>query len=833
VANVVRELAVIKGWLAGLFRSDPLGTVPPHPIDWREKFEQAVAMHRQGHLSDAKHAYVEILEIFPDNFDVLHLCGVVEYQVGRFSEAADLIGKAIAKDPDQAPAYSNLGLVLLNLGRVQDALGNFDRALILQPEYAEALFNRGNAYRQLGRFQEALDSYARATESRPAYLEAMNNEGLVLVDLNRSAEALSCFEKALQIAPDSADALANRAATLCGLNRNEEALADLEKLVALYPERAEAHYYSIACVLAIVGDPKSALASFDRVISLNPASAEALNGRGSALRDLGRHQEALSSYDLALEVKPDFPEALDNRGTVLANLGRHDEALESHERALVLRPGFPQALVNRASVLRETGSRLAALDGYWEAIEADPTSLVTRFKSLVARVPVLATDIGEIEHSRSEFQEELQVLEAWSFLRAHGDEHKAVGAIQPFHLAYQEENNRDLLARYGALCSTLMERWRQRAGGIRLTSRPQRGGLPMRVGIVSAHIRNHSVWNAIVKGWLERIDSTEIEFEVFHLGATQDEETEFAKAHCARFHSGVRSLESWAKSISERDLDALIYPEVGMDAMTVRLASMRLAPTQMGAWGHPETTGLPTIDYYLSAECFEGPQSPQCYTEKLVPLPNLGCYYGYEVVEPAQSDLRDPELPVFICPGTPFKYAPQHDEVFVEIAQRVGNSQFVFFTYLLVPLLSQRLEKRLAKVFDDAGLDSSKFVKFVPWQPKPEFYFLLGRANVYLDTIGFSGFNTVMQAIECGLPIVTCEGRFMRGKFGSAILKRIGLGELVANSDESYAAIASRLALEPAFNAQAREKILTKRQVLFCDGAPIDALQKFLVGLRA
>ena len=826
-----------KGWLAGLFRSGPLGTVPPPPIDWREKFEQAVAMHRKGHLSDAKHAYAEILEMFPDNFDALHLCGVVEYQVGRLAEAADLITKAIAKDPDQAPAYSNLGLVLLSLGRVEDALANFDRALILQPQYAEALLNRGNAYRQLGRLEDALASYDKAIDSRPGHVEAMNNMGLVLVDLNRAADALACFEKALQIAPDSDDVLANRAAALCALDRNEEALADLERLVAHNPARAETHHYNIACVLALMGNPKSALARFDLVIALNPGNAEALNGRGSALRDLGADQDALSSYDLALEVKPDFPEALDNRGTVLANLGLHDEALESHERALKLRPGFPQALVNRASVLRETGRRVAAIDGYREAIEADPASLVTRFKSAVARVPVLATDFGEIENSRSEFQVELQLLEAWSFLHAHGDEHRAVGAIQPFHLAYQEENNRDLLARYGALCSTLMQRWRQRPGGIRLTSRPQRAGLPMRVGIVSAHIRNHSVWNAIVKGWLARIDPTKIEFDIFHLGAAQDQETEFAKAHCAHFHSGVRRLESWAKSISERDLDALIYPEVGMDAMTVRLANMRLAPTQICAWGHPETTGLPTIDYYLSAECFEDPKSPECYTEKLVPLPNLGCYYGHEVAEPAQCDLRafglNPERPVFICPGTPFKYAPQHDGVFVAIARRVGNPQFVFFTYSLVPLLSKRLGERLAKVFDDAGLDCSKFVKFVPWQPRPGFYALLGQADLYLDTIGFSGFNTVMQAIECGLPIVTRQGRFMRGRFGSAILKRIGLEELVAYSDESYAAIACRLALEPAFNTKTREKILAARHLLFCDSAPIDALQDFLIGLKA
>lgn len=71
---------------------------------------------------------------------------------------------------------------------------------------------------------------------------------------------------------------------------------------------------------------------------------------------------------------------------------------------------------------------------------------------------------------------------------------------------------------------------------------------------------------------------------------------------------------------SEARLDVLLYPELGMDPLTPQLAALRLAPVQVASWGHPETTGMPTIDHYLSAELFEAADSEEYYSERLVRL---------------------------------------------------------------------------------------------------------------------------------------------------------------------------------------------------------------------
>lgn len=861
-----------KGWFSRRFGKSRIREASPISDNVQDLLEQAVALHREGSVADAKVIYDRILAIQPGHFDTLHLSGVIQYQCGQHADAVRLVKKAIEVNPNQAPPYSNLGLALQKLGRPQDALISFNRALVLQPQFVDALFNRGNVNRELGHFQEALNDYDGAIALRPDYPAALSNRGLTLGALNRTEEAVASFDKALAVDPDHIDAHINRGAALCVLNRHEEALANFDRVIALYPAHAEAHnnrgaalgglsrhedalasydralackpsyaeaLYNQGVTLGVLQRYEASLASYDAALSVKPHYPEALNGRGTTIRDLGRQSDALASYDRALSLKPDFPEALDNRGSVLMSLARHEEALAAHDMALALRPEFPQALSNRATVLREIGEQSAAMKSYRAAVRADPASLQLRFKLLMACIPVLAEDAREIELSRTLFGEELRLLQEWLSSNRANDEDQAVGAMQPFHLAYQDINNRELLRGYGELCTSLMAEWQRKNGFFTqaFARRSARGHARIRLGIVSAHVHNHSVWNAIVKGWVQKIDRRKFEIDIFYLGTSLDDQTKLAESSCDHFESGAFGLAEWTKRIAKREPDVLIYPEVGMDAMTSRLASMRLAPMQIAAWGHPETTGFSTIDFYLSADGFEAPHSQECYTEKLVPLPNLGCYYEPEVVSVIEIDLSeigiDPGSPVFICPGTPFKYAPQHDSVFVDIARRLENAQFVFFSFGPTPLLSGRLAERLKNSFEAANLDFSSFVKFIPWQPKADFYALLRQADVFLDTIGFSGFNTAMQAIECGLPIVTCEGRFMRGRFASAILRRMDLGEAIADSDASYVETAVRLVRDRRFNEHVRKKIVTSRHVLYCDEASINALETFIVGLTA
>jgi predicted O-linked N-acetylglucosamine transferase (SPINDLY family) len=237
------------------------------------------------------------------------------------------------------------------------------------------------------------------------------------------------------------------------------------------------------------------------------------------------------------------------------------------------------------------------------------------------------------------------------------------------------------------------------------------------------------------------------------------------------------------------------------------------------------------IDGFLSAQDFEPHGAQRYYAERLLALPGLGCCYEPPKVTPAAPDLSllgiRSGVPLLLCPGTPFKYAPAHDRVLVEIARKLEQCQLVFFSDG-PDGVAMLLQRRLEQAFERGGLRFSDNAIFVPWQTRERFYGLLGCADLMLDTIGFSGFNTAMQAAECRLPIVTREGRFLRGRFATGILKRMELNDLVASTDEEYVALAVRLARDTQARRKIGAQMRAKFGVLCGDLATIHALEALL-----
>jgi predicted O-linked N-acetylglucosamine transferase (SPINDLY family) len=319
---------------------------------------------------------------------------------------------------------------------------------------------------------------------------------------------------------------------------------------------------------------------------------------------------------------------------------------------------------------------------------------------------------------------------------------------------------------------------------------------------------------------------------VFHLSAREDAATALARRSADRFEAGPRNLPDWARTIRDAKLDALLYPELGMSRPALALASLRLAPRQLAAWGHPETSGLSTVDAFVSAEALEPPDAEDHYRERLLRLPHLGVWLEPPAAEPATADLGRlgirQESPWFVCPGTPWKYDPVHDPVWVEIARRVPDSTLVFFEYER-PALSVRLRRRLEARFAAAGLDAARQLRWIPWQSRPVFRELLRHATGYLDTLGFSGFNTLMWAVDAGLPCVALEGRFLRGRLGSGILRHLELHELVAGDVAAYVEIAVRLGIDPAYRSAVGARLRSAAPRAYADVGAIRALERCLV----
>lgn len=736
---------------------------------------QGVAFHRDGRLDEAAKVYQEILKGLPHDFDATHLLGVIALQQGRFEAAQQLIHAALTANPHDAAAMGNLGNSFMQDGRLVPALMWFETALKLQPDSLIALTNAGMALHKMGRDRDAVPILRKAYSADSNSYAVCNLLGACLIECGEAREAAELFKAATQAEPGYAEGWAN-----------------------------------LSVALNAIGELAEARECADKAVSLKPQSSTALGALGAAQ----------------------------------FNQGRLAEAIESYRRAVALPGPSAKMLVEFANALLASGLDAEAIEQLQRAVTLDEKNLKIRWAIALAHLKPICKSASEVASSRREFEAAIDEVANWYRISdGISEPFNAVGVIQPFYLAYQPFNNRDLLSRYGALCAMWMATLPVAAfepnAGVGIGNASPADGRKLRIGIASAHIHEHSVWNAITKGWVYNIDQGQFEIYLFQLSATSDQETERARRSVTHLEDQPKSLLAWARAIRERDLDVLIYPEIGMDPLTAQLASLRLAPVQAASWGHPETTGLPTMDLYISADALEPVDAADNYSERVLRLPNLGVHI--EPLAPAVSKpgLRSLKLPshepLLLCPGAPFKYSPLDDEVWVQIAgqlrkkflRRGSGGRLVFFRSRR-ETMDRILEDRLRAAFERGCVDFDAHVRFIPTLDRSRFFGLMQESALMLDTLGFSGFNTAIQAIECGLPVLAFEGEFMRGRLASAIMRRLGLPELVATTKEEFVQKAIELAGDARRRRRLQVQIIERRSVLFHDKEPVQALQRHL-----
>jgi tetratricopeptide (TPR) repeat protein len=316
----------------------------------QQAIEQAVRLHRAGHLTQAEALYRQILAKQPDQPDALHLMGVMALNAGRSNEAVGLIGRAIAVNSSVADYHSNLGLALAKLDRVEEATAAARRALQLRPNFVECQFNLAALLHRAGKTGDAIATLRALLEQQPQMPEAWNNLGNMLSSVNQPAEAVAVYRKAIALRGDYAEAYLNLGTALIANRQLSEAISVMRHVVSLRPDHAPA-YFNLANALAFDEQLAEAITNFRRAIEIRPNFAEAWNHLGIALRRNGQLAEGISAARKAMELRPDFFAATNNYANALKEFGRHDDAAQAYRRAIAIKPDSAIAHFNLGATL--------------------------------------------------------------------------------------------------------------------------------------------------------------------------------------------------------------------------------------------------------------------------------------------------------------------------------------------------------------------------------------------------------------------------------------------------------------------------------------------------
>lgn len=768
-------------------------------FDIEQALAKAIQYHQAGDLQRAEKIYIKILSINPNHAETLHAQAIIACRRGQYVAATDLFQKAIREDPANPAYHFNLGNAFKDLGRFAEAAPCYGEALRLKPDYCEALNNLGTALLAQDKFAEAVASYQRALRIKPDYLEALNNLGIIFHSQGKFDEALSSYQKVLQLKPDHSGALYNLANTLQSQGLTQEAILYYQKALktkgdfpevynrlgiifceqgkpeaaigcfqyALQIDPTSAEYYSnLAKALTEQGELDKAIVCHQKVIELAPSSAIAYNNLGGALTDRGRFPEAEAYLRQALELQPNLAEAYCNLGNLQQEQGRFAEAEASYGQALALMPDYAEISEKLGNTLKRQG-RLTEAEAYLRrALELKPNHAKT-----CSNLAVILFDQGRIAEAEVYYRQALALKPDY----ANGFSNLL------FCLSQNEKLDAEILfsehCRFGEQFETP---FRTNYPPHTNSRNPERS---LRVGFVSADLRNHAVTNFIEPVLTHLSNYSQLSLHAYSSHAIEDAVTQRIRAHFAHWHSVMGlSDAALAEKIRAAGIDILIDLSGHTAKNRLLTFARKPAPVQASWMGYPGTTGMSAIDYYL-ADRFLLPlaQLGDQFTEKIVHLPANAPFLPNKNAPPVNTlpALRNGYI-TFGSFNRPSKLTPSVISIWSQILRILPNSQM-----LLGSIPQDETMAALIDLFAQEGIARERLT-FYPRCDMDSYLRLHQQVDLCLDSFPYNGGTTTCHALWMGIPTLTLTGNTMPGRVGAALLDHVGLENFIATSKDDF-----------------------------------------------
>lgn len=572
-----------------------------------------------------------------------------------------------------------------------------------------------------------------------------------------------------------------------------------------------------------------ATVAIDTILRQFPQWPEALFELGQCMLAMGEHRAAFNVGARLLALAADDARGLDLQALAMEHAGaRPERVLPLRRKLAALCPdSAPHQLM-----LATTASRVglyaemhAALDA---ALRIEPNLLLARWaKFLTPRDKFFASqaDIEAFVEAWDAGCADFERLDLESpAMRAHCE--ILMLAQCNFHLAYTGIDVTSRQRRLGRILRRMAD-----AAFPQFARAPEPGsihGRRLRVGFLTATLRHHTVLK-LFGGLMRGLPRDRFEVCAYALESGSDATTERLRGELDLVRTEPGTLEVMAKRIRDDACDALVYIDIGMHPRTVALSAMRLAPFQAMLWGHPVTSGVDSIDAFIGGASMEPAEGRQHYSERLLSLPGLGCWYDPEALplQPRQVTRATATTTRIVCAQNGLKLLPAQDEVFARILAAVPESGLTLLCGLHAGI-EAHLVARMRPVFAAHGVDFDRRVRLVGHVDEATFLGELWQADLVLDALSWSGGVTALETFWGDVPVLTLPGTFMRGRHTFAMLAAMDMPELVAADIDDFVAKAVALARDADARDRLRTRIAEHKLRLYRDDRVIAAFTALL-----
>lgn len=670
----------------------------------------------------------------------------------------------------------------------------------MQVEPAE-LFERARAEQDP---EQAGALYQQLLGLEPGYPNAAYRLGMLLHQQGKLAEAQIAYRQELSLRPDFWACRANLAQLLYEQAEFTRALQQIQlaKAHCPHPEARVGLLQLEARLYRRLNQPQSALSCLRSAVEIqNTPELQRDLARTSLL--LGQAETARKYYQAALLLGAS-PLLRLEAAEYFSSLQRYPEALVIYEQVLTAELGPERrALIwgQIANAHQELNQPRQAQQAYDQALAESAGDALRLARALV--MPVIYRDKNEISVWYQAVQQELGSLNQLEISQPF-----EIAAL-PFYLAYQGTDVLPILTRLSELYQAFLPEVPAYQGQLRL----RQGRL--RVGCVSHFFYKHSVMNCFA-GILASL--TEAPFELHCFAASsliEDALTQRLRAAAASWTRLQGSLQQQVETIRAQELDILLYSDMGLDPHSYALAHYRMAPLQLVLPGQPLSSGIASLDGFISDVLSEPPQAQEHYCERLIQLSQMPTLYPRPQLRLAALGRShwgfSEQQTLYLYPGQAFKLHPEMDQAFEQILLNDPSACLILLDLTANGLIRDVL-KRLR-----GSLRKQEYqrIRVLPAQPADAFAALLGCVDLVLEAAPFGSFNTLMTAFALGIPVLSFPGDYLRGRYCLASYRQLGIEGALASSWPDYAQQALELAHNPRRRQQIGREILLAQPRLF------------------
>ena len=489
-------------------------------------------------------------------------------------------------------------------------------------------------------------------------------------------------------------------------------------------------------------------------------------------------KEFVKSAQLFEKLLKDYPDNLSilrNISHAYAFSGAYQKAEESIKKMIKIKPDEPFAYQFLASVLKSQDKITEMIKIVNEGLEKNLINKKWEFQKKLLS-PLIAGDKKEIDDYRKKIEKGLEEIIS-SDIKLDYDNDQVISPPL-FELTYTDKDNLELNKKMVKAFKKIYQPLNHKI------SINQKLKDKIKIGFISEFFTDHTI-GKLFKNLIFSLDLKFFDTVVYHSNKTKKGKIleEFQNENKKGFKNEILpdKLIDKIKVIEKENFDVLFYPDIGMSIEFYFLSLIRLAKYQIMSWGHPETTGSESIDFFLCSKNLISENSEKFYSEKFLIIDKLPMIYNKPIIKNKLDDQDISKKNIYSCPQTLFKFHPDFDDYLFDILKKDKKG----ILYLIKDTHKVYYLKLLERFKKNKNFDSDRVIFLDPLNLN-QFINHLGTSSVLLDPIYFGSGNSFHESMFYGTQTVTFPTKYIKSRIVSAayIQMEVKNPPIVKNKDD-------------------------------------------------